>query len=54
MKYLVNMIDNLGNSFEDKEFYSIYDKKEFRKWLRKELKQQGYGKIMLLEIKEEF
>lgn len=52
MKYIVNMQDNLGNAFEDKEFYSILNKKDFKKWLREELKKQGYGKIMLLEIKE--
>lgn len=50
MKYIVNLKDNRGNDFEDKEFYSSLNKTEFRKWLRQELKRQGYGKILYLKI----
>lgn len=53
MKYIVNLQDNLGNSFIDKEFYSILNKIEFKKWLRADLKNKGYGKIVYLEIKGE-
>lgn len=53
MRYIVNLQDNKGNAFEDKTFYSTLNKIEFRKWLRQELKKQGYGKILHLEIKEE-
>lgn len=52
MKYIVNLQDDKGNDFEDKTFYSTLNKIEFRKWLRQELKKQGYGKILYLKIEE--
>ena len=50
--YIVDLIDNKSNRLENKEFYSILNKKDFRKQLKKDLKEQGYGKIMFLKIEE--
>lgn len=50
--YLVNLIDNKSNRLEDKEYISMLEYKEFKKWLRQELKNEGYGKILYLQIKE--
>lgn len=52
-KYIINLIDNKSNKLEDKEFYSSLNKKEFIKQLKNDLKLQGYGKIMFLEVSQE-
>ena len=51
-RYLVFLQDDKGNAFDNKEFYSVFNKKDFRKYLINKLKNEGYGKIKYLKIEE--